>query len=114
MPAPAWLIPALKAVLPHVGDIVTAAKPVFTKKKVEAPGNEGSLLSQQIAELQAAAAQNAGHIKELAEQLQRTVAALEQAATLAEARLRRALVFCGIAVGLAGVSFVVAVVAILR
>lgn len=114
MPAPAWLIPALKAVLPHVGDIVTAAKPVFTKKKVEAPGAEGGLVSQQIAELQAAAAQNAGHIQELAEQLQRTVAALEQAAALAEARLRRALVFCGIAVGLAGVSFVVALIAIVR
>jgi hypothetical protein len=25
-----WLIPALKAVLPHVGDILSAAKPVFT------------------------------------------------------------------------------------
>jgi len=37
-----WLIPALKAVLPHVGDIVAAAKPVFTKKKPEAgaPGGE--------------------------------------------------------------------------
>ena len=31
----AWLIPALKLVLPHVGTIFSAAAPVFTKKKVE-------------------------------------------------------------------------------
>ena len=29
----AWLIPALKLVLPHVGTIFSAATPVFTKKK---------------------------------------------------------------------------------
>ena len=33
---PSWLIPALKAVLPHVGTIVDAARPVFTRKKPEA------------------------------------------------------------------------------
>ena len=94
-----WLIPALKAVLPHVGDIVSAAKPVFTKRKPEpASAPPSDLLQQQIGELQSAASQNAAHITELAAQLQNTVAAIEKAASIAEARLRRALIFCALAV----------------
>ena len=88
----AWLIPALKAVLPHVGAIISVATPVFTKKKVDATADQ--TLQQQISELQAAASQNSAQIKELAEQLQSTVAALEQAASIAEAKLRRVLLFC--------------------
>ncbi len=40
---PAWLIPALKAVLPHVGSIVSAAAPVFTKKSVHAAPDQTTL-----------------------------------------------------------------------
>jgi hypothetical protein len=106
-----WLIPALKAVLPHVGDIVAAAKPVFTKKAPEAaPLSE----NQQIAELQAAASQNAEHIRELAAQLQSTVNALEKAAEIAESRLRRAVLACAVAVALSAIALVVAVIAVLR
>ncbi len=72
---PAWLIPALKAVLPHLGTIVSAAAPAFTRKSVAA--NQTMLLQQQITELQAAASANDAHIKELAAQIQNTVAALE-------------------------------------
>jgi len=102
----AWLIPALKAILPHVGTIVSAAAPAFTKKKVEVMANinESALLQQQISELQSAASQNADHVKELAGQLQDTVAALEQAASVAESRLQRALLLCIAAVGLSAVS----------
>jgi hypothetical protein len=107
-----WLIPALKAVLPHVGDIVSSALPVFTRKKAESAPVVGDLLQQQIAELQAAAAQNAGHIKELAAQLQSTVAALEQGAALAEARLRRAVVMCAVAMAISVVSLFVALAAL--
>jgi DNA-directed RNA polymerase sigma subunit (sigma70/sigma32) len=105
-----WLIPALRAVLPHVGDIVSMARPVFTKKAADAadPGT----LQQQIAELQAAASQNAANVKELAEQLQRTVTALEQAGALAESRLRRVIVFCAVAVALSGIALGVAVIAL--
>src|SRR6266568_6771379 len=85
---PAWLLPALKAVLPHIGTIISAAAPVFTRKADVA--NQALLLQQQITELQSAASQNAAHVKELAEQLQNTVAALEQATSIAEAKLRRA------------------------
>ena len=88
----AWFIPALKAVLPHVGAIISVATPVFTKKKVDATADQ--TLQQQISELQAAASQNSAQIKELAEQLQSTVAALEQAASIAETKLRRVLLFC--------------------
>jgi uncharacterized protein YlxW (UPF0749 family) len=90
----AWLIPALKLVLPHVGTIFSAAAPVFTKKKVEEAVDKTALLQQQITELQAAASQNATHIKELAAQLQSTVTALEQAAEIADAKLRRAVLLC--------------------
>jgi len=97
----AWLIPALKAVLPHVGTIVGAAVPVFTKK--------GADVQLQITELQAAASQNAANIKELAEQLRTTVAALEQAASVAEARLRRTLWLCRISTAISVTALVAAV-----
>jgi hypothetical protein len=51
------------------------------------------VLQQQITELQTAASQNALHVKELAEQLQKTVTALEAAAALAESRFRRLMAF---------------------
>jgi hypothetical protein len=98
---PAWLLPALKAVLPHIGTIISAAAPVFTRKNADAVA---------ITELQSAASQNAAHIKELAEQLQSTVAALEQAASIAEAKLRRALFVCVAATALSTISLVIALV----
>ena len=100
----AWLIPALKAVLPHVGTIISAATPVFTKKKVDAAANQTALLQQQIGELQSAVSQNAANIKELAAQLQSTVTALEQAALSAAANLRRTTLFSAAAVLLSVVA----------
>lgn len=99
-----WLIPALKAILPHIGTILSVAVPVFTKKNADAVANQ-ALLQQQITELQSAASQNALHIKELAAQLQNTVAALEQAALIAEARLQRVLLACIVAIILSITSF---------
>jgi hypothetical protein len=107
-----WLIPTLKAILPHVSDVVSAVKPVFTRRKAETAIAGGDLMQQQIAELQAAAAQNTDHIKELAAQLQSTVAALEQAAALAEARLRRAVIMCAVAMAISVVSLFVALAAL--
>ena len=103
----AWIIPALKAVLPHVGTIISAAAPVFTRKRGEAAANQ-ALLQEQIGELQAAASQNAAHVRELAAQLQTTVAALEQAAETAESRLRRAFVFCAAAAALSAAALGIA------
>lgn len=91
----AWLLPAVKVILPYLSSIVAAAMPVFTTRKSdEAAAAQAHLLQQQIAELQSVASQNAGHIKELAEQLQTAVAALEQAASLAESRFRRTAALC--------------------
>src|SRR5712691_1429449 len=108
---PAWLIPALKAVLPHIGTIISAAAPVFTRKNADAVANQ-TLLLQQITELQSAASQNAAHIRELASQLQSTVAALEQAASIAEAKLRRAFLFCAASMALSAISIGIALVLI--
>ena len=108
-----WIIPALKAVLPHVKTIYDTAAPVFTKKKAEAVP-EPTLLQQQISELQAAAAQNTAHVKELAGQLQSTVAALQEGAALAEHRLRRVTIIAAVAGALSLCALLVAVVAVLR
>ena len=104
----AWLVPALKAVLPHVATIISAAAPVFTNKRAEAVANQTQLLQQQITELQSAASQNAAHIRELAAQLQSTVTALEEAASVAETRLTRAVRFSLAAAALSTVSLLVA------
>lgn len=108
-----WLLPALKAVLPHVGDILSAAKPAFTKRKSEAAANQTDLVQQQIAELQAAVSQQSSHIKELAAQLENTIGALDKAAQVAEQRLRRVLVFTAVAaafsVAALGLAFIAAV-----
>ena len=105
---PAWLLPALKAALPHIATIISAAAPVFTRKADAA--NQALLLQQQITELQSAASQNAAHIKELAEQLQSTMAALEQAASIAETKLRRAIFVCVAAMVLSTILLVIGLV----
>jgi hypothetical protein len=87
----AWMLPALKAILPHVGTIIEAAKPVFSRKGTGA-GKQVS--DEQIVEVQAAITQNADHIKALAEQLRQTVAVLGQQAEAMEARLKRAYRLC--------------------
>lgn len=91
---PAWLIPALKSVLPYVGTIVSAAAPVFTSKSADAAASQAVLLQQQIAELQAAASRNDAHIKELAIQMQNTLAALEKESALTEKKQQRMMAFC--------------------
>src|SRR4051812_35726911 len=110
-----WLLPALKAVLPHVGDILSAGKPAFTKRKPEAAANQPHLVQQQIAELQSVASQQSAHVKELAAQLHSTVSALEKAAEVAEARLKRVLLFSALAMAFSVAALAVAFVgALLR
>ena len=101
---PAWLMPVLKSVLPYVGTIVSAAAPVFTKKNADVAANQTKLLQQQVTELQAAASANDAHIKELAIQLQNTVEALEQGASLADRRHQWILVFCILAIIISAMS----------
>jgi hypothetical protein len=87
---PAWLIPVLKSILPHVGTIVSAAAPVFTGKSADAAANQVALLQQQITELQVAASGNDAHIKALAIQMQNAVEALEKGTALADKSYQRA------------------------
>jgi hypothetical protein len=114
-----WWLPALKALLPHVGTIVDAAKPVFTRKPPPAAAASASeaesiaLLQQQVAELQAAAAQNATNVRELATQLQSTVSAIEKAAAAADASLRRVTAFAVAALVLSALALFAAGVVVL-
>ncbi|MGA7985312.1 MAG: chemotaxis protein [Burkholderiales bacterium] len=82
----AWAA-ALKAVLPYVANIVTAAIPAFTARKGQ--DRSAEVTAQQIGELQSAATHNAESIKVLAEQLQHTVSAVEQGAANVDQALRR-------------------------
>ena len=112
---PAWILPAVKAILPYLSSIITAAIPVFTTRKSnEEAAAKTNLLRQQIDELQSAASQNAVHIKELAEQLQKTVAALEQEAAVAEARSGRMIAVCGIALAVSVIATCVSLVTLFR
>ena len=88
----AWLIPALKMVLPHIGTILSVATPVFTKKKADTSSDP--TLQQQIDELQSAASLSATQIKDLAEQLKSTAAAVEQVASVAESKLKTMMILC--------------------
>lgn len=106
---PSWLLPAFKLILPHVGNIVAAAKPVFTKRREAA---DQATVQQQIAELQGAATENAALIKDLAVELQRTVDALEKAATATQERVKRLYAISVTAMLVALAALLVAIVAI--
>ena len=82
----AW-VSALKAVLPYVTNIVTAAIPAFTARRGQ--DRSAEVTAQQISELQSAATHNAESVQVLAEQLKRTVSAVEQGAVNVERTLRR-------------------------
>lgn len=110
----AWVIPALKAIIPHVGTIIGAAAPVFTRKTVEKEVDPLVLVSTQIAELQSSAAKNASDTKELAAQLQGVVTTLEKAAAETDARLRRAIVLSGAAIGVSVCAVGVAIATLVR
>lgn len=87
----AWL-PVLKAALPYISDIVVATLPKFTKPKpAEAPG-AADLTNQQIAELQTAVTGNAAALKTLAEQVEKTLTALDGSEAELAQRLTQQLV----------------------
>ena len=91
---PAWLA-TTKLLLPMVTEIVSSAIPAFTARKDQQ--RAADLVSQQIGELQTAATRNAESVHALAEQLQRTVGAIEHDAALLSVRLRRLQWLCGLA-----------------
>lgn len=86
---PAWL-PILKTVLPYLTTIVTAAVPAFTARREN--GKSTNLVAEQIAELQDAVSRNAESVRVLAEQMQRTIEAIETAALSSERAIRKTMV----------------------
>ena len=96
----AWLttVTKLAPYLLQLGEIGVSAVPHFTRRKPEAAPPvlevEDRVTQQQIAELQAAATQNAGHIRELASDLTEALASIE-------IRLRRVEVIAYVALALA-------------
>ena len=110
----AWLIPALKAIIPHVGTIIGAAAPVFTRKTAETEAEPLVLIGKQISELQSAAAKTTGDTKELAAQLQGVVTTLEKAAVETQMRLRRAALLSGAAIVVSVCAFGMGIAAFLR
>jgi hypothetical protein len=109
----AWLLPAVKLILPHVGTIVAAAKPHFTKRKEVEAADTTSVMQQQIAELQAAATQNAASVQELAQQLQLTVRGVEEAAAAAHQRAKRLYTVSVVSIVFAVAALAMSIVALL-
>jgi len=110
-----WLVVG-QLVLSNLDKIIAVVKPGFTRKRTDAPAHGGAvpgdLVSQQIAELQTAAALNADQVAALATQLKEVVAALEQAgqeAVRQRASVRRLALLSG---AIAVAALIVAMIAI--
>jgi dipeptidyl aminopeptidase/acylaminoacyl peptidase len=83
-----WLVVG-QLVLGNLDKIIGVVKPAFTRRVPNAGPTPIELVSQQITELQSAAASNAEQIGQLATQLKDVVAAMGQAASEAEAQRAR-------------------------
>lgn len=105
----AWL-PILNTVLPYLTTIVTAAVPVFTARKEN--DKSAALVAEQIAELQSAVTKNAESVRVLAEQMQRTIEAIETAALSNERAVRTATLVGIVGLVTAVVALGVAIVAL--
>lgn len=110
MPVP-WLVVG-KLVLSNLDTIMNVVRPAFTRQKLDQAADRNELLNQQIAELQAAAANNAEQIRQLAAQLKEVVEAIAQSAVemQAERAARRRLMY--LAVTIAGVSLLCSIAAL--
>ncbi|MCJ0763033.1 hypothetical protein [Variovorax terrae] len=104
----AWLSIAA----PYLPEIIKLAQPLFTRAK--SPDKSPEVMAQQIAELQAAATQNAEAIKLLATQMQGTIDGLQAAATTLEKKLQRAYLLAVVAATVAVLGFGVAAYALGR
>jgi uncharacterized coiled-coil protein SlyX len=105
---PAWF--AIAA--PYIPEIIKIARPLFTRNK----GQEKSIdvVSQQIAELQTSAIQNAESIKLLATEMQHTIEALQSGAAQLEKKLEYARMLLIISSTISVLAFCVAVYALAR
>lgn len=81
-----WL-PALKALLPYIAQVVTAAIPAFTTRSDQ---SRAEVMPRQIEELQRAVTHNAESVKLLADQLQQAITGIDAAAAGIEREVRQA------------------------
>jgi gas vesicle protein len=107
----AWLA-TTKLLLPIVTEIVSTAIPAFTARKDQQKAAD--LVSQQITELQTAVTRNAESVQAIAEQLQRTVSAIEHDAVLLGRKLRRIQVACALSLLFALAAFFATLAVLLR
>lgn len=104
--------PVIKASLPYLTQIVTAAIPAFTPKPPPTDRPD-EVQNQQIAELQTAVTRNAESVKGLATQLKDTIEVIDQGAGRLERELTRMRRLVVTAIVIAVVSLGVAVAAVL-
>jgi len=101
----------IKAVAPYVAEIAKEAIPAFTRKP--APESD-PVLVKQIAELQAAATQNAESIQVLAEKLQIAMEGIEATAQVAQKQIATYKAMLVAALGLSGLSVVLSIFLLAR
>ena len=106
----AWL-PLLKASLPYISQIVTAAIPAFTSKT--SADKSAEVVPTQIAELQSAVTQNAEAVKALATQLKGTIEGIDTGAAKLEQEIKALKRLAQIATILALLGAAVAILALL-
>ncbi len=99
----AW-IPILKASLPYLSQIVSAAIPAFTAKSAT---DKADLITRQIGELQSAVTRNAESVQTLATQLHGTLATIDANAVRLQQEVRVVKVVAAVAVVLSLCSTVV-------
>lgn len=108
---PAWL-PLLKTTLPYVTQIVATAIPAFTSKTDASKVDP--VVTRQIEELQIAATRNAESIHTLAENFERTVLGIDDAAAKLQQEVGRLQKLVMLSSAVSVVAVVVAGIALLR
>jgi hypothetical protein len=98
-----WL-PLLKASLPYVTQLITAAIPAFTSKP--ASGKPDDVIPKQISELQSAVTHNAESVKALATQLKQTIEGIDAGAEKLQNELQvlRRLAIVAVVLAVVGIS----------
>ncbi|MDY0331281.1 MAG: chemotaxis protein [Thiomonas sp.] len=109
---PATWMTAIGAALPYIESVAKIALPVFKQRKTDKEAAES--LHRQIEELQTAVTHNAEHVRALAQQLQTTVTALEQAGVQLAAAQQRLRLWMLAALALGAGALALGILALLR
>ena len=107
----AW-VPLLTKALPLLTQIASTAIPHFTSKT--APNQVDPVIAKQIAELQAAAVNNAESSRTLAEKLQQTIQGIHAAAKGLQKQLAVLRILSGVAAALSVVAVIFSAWALMR